>query len=232
MEVLIVEKTDGKNKIVGVQSSTKSIVDSNKFIINASFNTIQIVKYNLSRGNEIYINEENIITEVTPKNLMVIENKDPLIAAKNIALDDINNRINQNVFSMSVIDSMDYLDCMMKLMSNGIFITNENREDKYFEIIERAQSVDEPIQPDSNSSFEEEQQYIEKKREYDIAQSNLTTLEKYLNAYDKLSKIRFVNNLLNDYKERVQSASSVSDVELIVKEYCEKLDSFFFKETM
>jgi hypothetical protein len=53
-------------------------------------------------------------------------------------------------------------------------------------------------------------------------------LEKYLNAYDKLSKIRFVNNLLNDYKERVQSASSVSDVELIVKEYCEKLDSFFF----
>jgi hypothetical protein len=53
-------------------------------------------------------------------------------------------------------------------------------------------------------------------------------LEKYLNAYDKLSKIRFGNNLLNDYKERVQSASSVSDVELIVKEYCEKLDSFFF----
>jgi hypothetical protein len=92
----------------------------------------------LSRGNEIYINGENINIEVTPKNLTVIENKNPLIAAKNIALDDINNKINQNVFSMSVIDSMDYLDCMMKLMSNGIFITNENREDKYFEIIERA----------------------------------------------------------------------------------------------
>jgi hypothetical protein len=57
-------------------------------------------------------------------------------------------------------------------------------------------------------------------------------LEKYLNAYDKLSKIRFVNNLLNDYKERVQSATSVSDVELIVKEYCEKLDSFFFNSNV
>jgi hypothetical protein len=33
---------------------------------------------------------------------------------------------------------MDYLDSMMKLISNGIFITDENREDKYFEIIEKS----------------------------------------------------------------------------------------------
>jgi hypothetical protein len=77
---------------------------------------------------------------------------------------------------------------------------------------------------DTSSSFEDEQKYIELKREYDNAQSNLQTLEKYLNAYDKLSKIRFVNNMLSSYKDRVMESKSVEEIEVIIQEYYEKIE--------
>jgi len=43
-----------------------------------------------------------------------------------------------NVYGVSVLECFDYLTCYMKMLANGIFITDENREDKYFEIIEAA----------------------------------------------------------------------------------------------
>jgi hypothetical protein len=84
--------------------------------------------------------------------------------------------------------------------------------------------VEEPTPLDASSSFEDEQKYIELKREYDNAQSNLQTLEKYLNAYDKLSKIRFVNNMLSSYKDRVMESKNVEEIEVIIREYYEKIE--------
>jgi len=37
-----------------------------------------------------------------------------------------------------VVDSFEYLQAYMELLAAGIFITDRNREDKYFEIIEAA----------------------------------------------------------------------------------------------
>ena len=61
---------------------------------------------------------------------------------------------------MNIIDAMDYLNCYMKLMAAGIFITDSNREDKYFEIIEAAQENEEPAPLKEDATFEEEQNYI------------------------------------------------------------------------
>lgn len=231
MEVLIVKKVNDKVKVVCVQNLNQSINFDDCFSLNASFQTLIRVKYELSYGNDVYISKrDSSINEIVPEDLEIIENTDPLQAAKNLAINDINNKINQNIFQTSVIDSMDYLDSMMKLISNGIFITDENREDKYFEIIEKSQTVEEPTPLDTSSSFEDEQKYIELKREYDNAQSNLQTLEKYLNAYDKLSKIRFVNNMLSSYKDRVIESKSVEEIEVIIREYYEKIEQFFFSK--
>lgn len=231
MEVLIVKKVNDKVKVVCVQNLNQSINFDDCFSLNASFQTLIRVKYELSYGNDVYISKrDSSINEIVPEDLEIIENTDPLQAAKNLAINDINNKINQNIFQTSVIDSMDYLDSMMKLISNGIFITDENREDKYFEIIEKSQTVEEPTPLDASSSFEDEQKYIELKREYDNAQSNLQTLEKYLNAYDKLSKIRFVNNMLSSYKDRVMESKNVEEIEVIIREYYEKIEQFFFSK--
>ena len=91
----------------------------------------------MSEGKSIYVPKSHPYSEVVPSDFVVNE-EDPLARAKRIALHDINNKLQQNIFNMNVVDSMDYLDCYMKLMAAGIFITDANREDKYFEIIEAA----------------------------------------------------------------------------------------------
>ena len=44
----------------------------------------------------------------------------------------------------------------------------------------------------------------------------MNTLEKYLNAYDKISKVNFVNTLLNEMREKVLNANSEEEVKNIM----------------
>jgi len=70
---------------------------------------------------------------------------------------------------MNVIDLMDYLDCYINLLNAGYYITDSNREDKYFKVIEDAQEAEEPAPLSQDASFEDEQKYIEAKQKYDTA---------------------------------------------------------------
>ena len=167
-------------------------------------------------------------SEIIPSDLIIKTDINELDIAKNIALNDINNLINQNLFGVNIIDSMDYLESMMKLMNAGIFITNENREDKYFEIIEAAQLTEKPEPIGGDSTYDEEREYLTALSKYEKAQENLKTLETYLNAYDKLAKIRFTNSILNEAKDSINKSQSIEDVKTSMKEYTEKLDKYLF----
>jgi 5-bromo-4-chloroindolyl phosphate hydrolysis protein len=80
-----------------------------------------------------------------------------------------------------------------------------------------------PEELSADATFEEEQQYMLKKQEYDSAQQNLQTLEKYLNAYDKLKDIKFVNDMLNDTKNAIMCSDSEEKVSEVVDNYKKKL---------
>ena len=107
---------------------------------------------------------------------------------------------------------MDYLNCYINLLNAGYFITDANREDKYFEIIENSQIYDEPAPLKENATFEEEQAYIEAKQKYDNAQNNLSVLEKYLNCYDKLSHIKHTSEFLTDTRKKIENATSIDEI--------------------
>jgi len=94
----------------------------------------------------------------------------------------------------------------MKLINAGFFITDKNREDKYFEIIDAAQNAEQPIELKKDSTFDEEREYVIKKQKYDEAQENLKTLEQYLNSYDNLSKITKINEILTTAKDKIYEA--------------------------
>ena len=228
IELLVAEPHNGMWKIVGTQPMDKPVVDSKKSLLKASFLTIQKVKTALVDGKNIFCSVEITGNEVIPSDLIIKTDVNDVDVAKNIALNDINNLINQNLFGVNIIDSMDYLESMMKLMNAGIFITNENREDKYFEIIEAAQLAEKPEPIGGDSTYDEEREYLSSLSKYEKAQENLKTLEIYLNAYDKLAKVRFTNNMLNDAKEAVNKSQSVEDVKNAMREYNEKLDKYLF----
>ena len=77
-----------------------------------------------------------------------------------------------------------------------------------------------------NSTFEDEQNYQQQLQKYNAAQDNLSTLEKYLNAYDKISKIQFIRDLLADTSSKIDAAETTKDINAILTEYENKLKMF------
>lgn len=218
IEVLIAKDCDTCFEVVDTGYLDEMSTDSSYVKLKASYLTIQQVKKLLSEGKVVKVPKEVEWPELRPSDL-IVETLPPLDLAKKIAFNNIVLNMHQNVLGICVLDMMDYLDCYMKLMAGGIFITDQNREDKYFEIIEKAQSVELPKDLGDSPTFEEEQQYMLKKQEYDAAQQNLQTLEKYLNAYDKLRDVKFVNDLLANAKEEVIKADSEDKVAEAVDKY-------------
>lgn len=224
-ELLLVLENELDYDIIGTTYSNSLQSDNQHKTLKASFLTIQKVKELLFSGKKLKVAKKLDFPEVTLNDIIIV-NEDAFETDKNIAINSIAALMHQNIIGVSVIDMMEYMDCMMKLLNAGIFITNKNREEKYFEIIEKAQSVEEPTELNENSTFEEEISYTEKKKEYDEAQENLETLEKYLNAYDALAKIKFINTVLSDAKTSILNANTRDDIINAIKTYQEKLNLF------
>lgn len=228
MEMLKVEKSSVYWKVLGIQNLDINKIDPNCVLLRATFGAINIVNTELSKGNEVLIPIYIPTPEVSPQDLFICEPGNKLETVRRISLIDISSLMDRNLFNVSVIDSMDYINSAMDLMNNGIFITEENREDKYLEIIENSQENSEPEPLREGASFEEERQYSEQLSKYKMAQHNLTTLEKYLNSLDKLSKIKFVDNLLNTYKMKILGCTTEDEINKAVEDYQNELDRYFF----
>lgn len=228
LQVLIINEQPTQYQVIGIANAVDYIKTTNRFLF-ASKNALSLVNDALLSGNQIFIDKKSIINkkEVTPDDLQIIMISG-LEKKRNVALTEILKLANKNIFAVNIIEAMDFLNCYMKLLNAGIFITDQNREDKYFEIIEAAQEHEDPEPPSDNATFEEEQMFIENKRKYDVAQENLSTLEKYLNAYDKLAKINFTNTLLNDIKDEILSAETEDQIDEILVKNKEKINSYFY----
>lgn len=224
-EVLLCIENELDYDIIGITYSNSLQSDNKHVILKASFLTIQKVKELLFSGKKLKVAKHMDFPEVTLNDIVIVDENE-LETDKNIAINSIAALMHENIIGVSLIDAMDYMDCYMKLMNAGIFITNTNREDKYFEIIEKAQSIEEPEEISDTASFEEEVEYVEKKKQYDEAQDNLNTLEKYLNAYDALSKIRFTNTVLSEAKTSISNANNRDDIINAINIYQEKLKLF------
>ena len=195
--------------------------------LKASKITLLTAAKALECGKRVFISKAHEYSEVLPTDL-VIEDVDSLIAKKRMALNDINSLMHQNILGVSVVDSFEYLQAYMELLAAGIFITDRNREDKYFEIIEAAQTNQEPPPLPENASFEDEQAHTEILAAWKESQKNLNTLEKYLNALDKIQKIFGVNKILQTAKTSVEEAKTEEEVSEAVKKYQEIVDAQYF----
>lgn len=227
IEMLLAVDAGDRYEIAGITYFGATNVGYEYIQLRASSLAIKVVKVALEKGCRIAVSKDHEYAEILPTDL-VVEEVNPLETKKRLALNDINALIHQNVIGINVIETMDYLNCFMKLLAAGIFIHDGNREDKYFEIIEKAQSCEEPSPLPENPTFDEEQKYIEQKNAYDAAQANLATLEQYLNTFDDLAKISFTNKLLQNAKKQVLESKTEEEVDAAINTYKEKLNLNFF----
>ena len=197
--------------------------------LKASKVTLLAAAKALEYGKRVFISKSHEYSEVLPTDL-VIEEVDSLLAKKRMAINDINSLMHQNILGVSVVDSFEYLQSYMELLAAGIFITDQNREDKYFEIIEAAQINQEPEPLSPDASIEDEQAYIEKVTAWKESQKHFNTLEKYLNALDKIQKIFGVNQILQTAKTSIEEAKTENEVSEAIKKYQNILEHQYFTQ--
>lgn len=224
-ELLLVKDCGECWEVQGITYSSALLANPTLITLKATYLTILDVKRYLSEGKTIKISKYIEFTEAQPKDL-IISDVDELTLQKNIAINNINSLMHQTIIGVCVIDAMNFLQSYMQLLNNGIFITDSNREDKYLEIIEKSQEYLEPEPLSDNTTFEEEQQYLDNKHKFTIAQENLKNLETYLNAYDKLFKIKYVTDILNTAKDSVENAETVESLKQTIDEYKVKISAF------
>lgn len=224
-ELLLVKDQGNFWQVIGITYSNAMLIEPDCNTLRATLFAIEDCKKALAEGKKITISKSQEYSEVQPNDL-VIETVDELSRCKQMAINEVSARLHQALFSMSVIDLIDYLNNYVTLLNAGYYITDANREDKYFEVIENSQECEEPTQLNENSTFEEEQEYIEKKQKYDAAQFNLSTLEKYLNSYDKLMQLKHKADFLNDTRKKIEESTTIDEVDNQLKIYRSNIENY------
>ena len=224
-ELLLVKDNGNFWEVIGITYSNAMLVEPDCATLRATLFAIEDCKKALSEGKKITVSKKTEFSEVQPKDL-VIETLDELSRHKQMAINEVAARMHQALFAVNVIDLMDYLNNYVTLLNAGYYITDANREDKYFEVIEASQECEEPEALKDDATFEQEQEYIEKKQKYDNAQFNLNTLEKYLNSYDKLTQLKHITDFLTETRKKIEEASTIEDVQQIINVYKTNLSNY------
>ena len=224
-ELLLVKDCGNFWQVIGITYSNAMPIEPDCNVLRATLFAVEDCKKSLAEGKKITISKSLDYSEVQPNDL-VIEEVDELCRCKRMAVNEVSARMHQALFTISVIDLMDYLNNYISLLNAGYFITDTNREDKYFEVIEASQEHDEPSPLPSDATFEQEQEYIEKKQKYDVAQFNLNVLEKYLNSYDKLMAIKHRTDFLTETRKKIETATTLDEVDMQLKIFRSNLENY------
>ena len=217
-EMLLVKDKGEYYEVSGTTYSNALLQETNYEVLKATIRTIDICKKELQNGNRILISKNHEFPEVQPHEL-IVSKLCSLDAKKQLAINSISNKIHQLLISASVIDVIEYMNSYMQLLSYGIFITDENRDDMYFKIIDDAQSAEMPKEPGVDATFEQQEEFFKKKSEYDNCQKRMQILEKYLNSYDKIIDLKRNNDMLVDAKSKILAAQSEEQLQKMLNDF-------------
>ena len=217
-ELLLVKDIGDQYQVVGITYSDAGNVSPEYLVVRATLFAIELCKKALAENKVITISKSIEHSEVQPHEL-VIEAPTDFDRYKQVALNEVRSKLNQAILAINVIDAMDYLDCYINLLNSGCFITDSNREEKYAEILQAAQTYTAPAPLRENATFEEEQQFIEAKQKYEQAQENLKVLEHYLVCYDKLIATKRTMKFFTEIQDNITNAKTKEDIDFILMKF-------------
>lgn len=224
-ETLLVRDGGDHWRVVGTSYSNAMNPEPGSKVLKASLLTIAKVKELLAKGVAVGFPKMMQFPEAQLSDIIEIQS-DELTTRIRVAVNDISTAMQQMIIGVSVIDVMEYMNNYIKLLNAGYFITDSNREDKYFEIIEKSQDNPEPDPLPENPTFDQEQKHATMMRNYTEAKENLSTLEKYLNAYDRIARVKYVYDLMDGTRQKVLASKTVEEVDFAMDEYLKKLQDF------
>lgn len=155
-----------------------------KSYVKLSSAAADLIRSELSKGNMVSFNK-GIPREILPSDIVSTELRE-LERERKLAQQRVGSHLDGYLASLSLIDlymaTHDFTRINNKLASKGYFITDENRESKYLEIINTEDS------------------------------SLIEDLERYLESLDSLNIIFSIYKKYKEFKESLDSASSVEEI--------------------
>ncbi len=197
-DLAIVENCGTYWRVVGVaKSSMDAFAGRDEKTIKLSHVSYRNIQDALHEGKVVKIPKTIVADEVLPFELEIVDTAqiDPLGSAKSAAKVRVRMLITPELAKISSLTLYGFTVLNNDLASRGYFITNENREEKYLEILETGN------------------------------ETLIAKLEEYLNYKDEIERVSYLERKMSAYFAEVKIASTVEDVAKLESQFLEQFYS-------
>lgn len=199
-ELAVVQDRGPYWKVTNVTKNTlDNLANKDEKVLKLSYMSYQMMKEALMENKAIHVQKSLRTDEVLPGEFEVIdlETSDPLNEARDASVTKIRMLVTPELSKISGFALYGFTILNNDLANAGYFITNENREEKYLEILETG---DEKL---------------------------ISKLEEYLNYRDEIDAIAHFERKFSEFRAEIKTASSVEEVKQIEERFLEKFYSNF-----
>ena len=181
-------------KVTNVTKNTfDNLVNNNEKLLKLSYVSYKKIEEALLANKTVHITKNMMANEVLPFEVDVKNTslEDPLQEAKNHNLAKVRMIVSPDLCKIAGLTLYGFMVLNNDLINSGYAITNENREEKYLQILETG---DEKL---------------------------ISKLEDYLNYKDEIEKVAHLERKFSKFKDDVLSSSTVEDVTEITNKFLE-----------
>jgi hypothetical protein len=182
------------------QNTLDNLVNKDEKILKLSYMSHQLIKEALMSGKKVHVQKNALrTTEVLPGEFTIIDGveNNELENYKESSIIKVRMLVTPELSKISSFSMYGFIVLNNDLSSAGYFITNENREEKYLEILETG-----------------DEQLIQK-------------LEDYLNYKDEIEQLSGLERKFSKFRKDIQECDSKEKVETLEKNFLEKFYSDF-----
>lgn len=182
------------------QNTLDNLADREEKVVKLSYMSHQLMKEAIMAGKRVHIQKSAMRTnEVLPGEFEIIDlaESDPLEEAKSSSVIKIRMLVTPELSKISGFAMYGFIVLNNDLANGGYFITNENREEKYLEILETG---DEKL---------------------------IAKLEDYLNYKDEIETVAHLERRFASFRTEIRAAASIDEVKAIEERFLEKFFAGF-----
>ena len=182
-----------------VRNTLDSLANKDERLLKLSFVSAELIKIALLQNKTVHITKNLTANEVLPFEVEILDDDkvDPLLKAKNSSLQKVRMLVTPDLSKISGFALYGFIVLNNDLSNAGYFITNDNREEKYLEILETG---DEKL---------------------------ISKLEDYLNYRDELENISHLERKFSAFRSEIKMANSIEEVKTIEERFLERFYSTF-----
>lgn len=181
------------------KNTLDNLADREEKVLKLSYMSYQQMKEALMDGKSVRIQKSLRTDEVLPGEFEILDLKetDPLGEARDAAIIKVRYLVTPELSKISGFALYGFIVLNNDLSSNGYYITNENREEKYLEILETG---DEKL---------------------------ITKLEDYLNYKDEIEAVAHLERKFSTFRDDIRSAATVEEIKQIEERFLERFYTNF-----